>query len=216
MSYCDRPKLILPIAETVTPMPLIVDHDERRRHIAEVAQRLIAQLGMEKVTLRDVAREAGFSATIVGHYFRDKLHLLSFTSANARARAATRIERALAAGTPPLDCLAEYLPLDEERQLEWQAWFGFWSKATAEPEIAAERLDGVNQSREMIAAILAEAIKLGDVPAGTDCVHGGTQVQVLVDGMACLVTMDPAHWPAERQRAFFHAELEKMLGIVRP
>ncbi len=194
-------------------MPAIVDHDERRRHIAQATQRMIACLGMEKVTLRDVAREAGFSAAIVGHYFRDKLHLLSFTSANARARAATRIEHALAAGMAPLDCLAEYLPLDEERQLEWQAWFGFWSKATAEPAIAKERLDGVNQSRNMIAAILAEAVESGDIPRDTDSEYGATQVQVLVNGMACLVTMDPLHWPADRQRTFFHSELAKMLGV---
>jgi AcrR family transcriptional regulator len=195
-------------------MPLIVDHDERRRHIAEVTARMIARLGMEKVTLRDVAREAGFSSAIIGHYFRDKLHLLSFTSANGRARATTRVEHALERGDAPLASLAEYLPLDEERQLEWQAWFGFWSKATAEPEIAAERLNSVSESREFISAILAEAARLGHIPADTDCDHGATQVQVLLDGMACLVTMDPSHWPAERQRAFFDAELRKMLGAA--
>jgi AcrR family transcriptional regulator len=196
------------------PMPLIVDHDERRMLIADAAARTIARYGMEKVTLRDVAREAGFSSAIIGHYFRDKLHLLSFTSANARARAASRIERALGDGRAPLASLAEYLPLDEDRQLEWQTWFGFWSKATAEPEIAAERLQSVSQSRDLIAAVLADAVRLGHLPAGTDCEHGATQVQVLVDGMACLVTMDPTHWPADRQRSFFDAELRKMLGAA--
>ncbi|MFA7587978.1 MAG: TetR/AcrR family transcriptional regulator [Novosphingobium sp.] len=193
-------------------MPLIVDHDERRRHIADVTARMIAQRGMDKVTLRDVAREAGYSGAIIGHYFEDKLHLLSFTSANGRARATTRVERALERGGDPVSALAEYLPLDEERQLEWQAWFGFWSKATSEPAIASERLNGVNESRQFIADVLTMAAGLGQIPGDTDCEHGATQVQVLLDGMACLVTMDPDHWPASRQREFFEAELRKMLG----
>ena len=41
-------------------MPIVVDHDERRHYIARVVERVIAKQGMDAVTIRNVAREAGF------------------------------------------------------------------------------------------------------------------------------------------------------------
>jgi AcrR family transcriptional regulator len=57
-------------------MPLIVDHDERRAFIADVVKEMIAETGIESVTIRAVARKAGFRSTVLVHYFRDKQHLL--------------------------------------------------------------------------------------------------------------------------------------------
>jgi len=57
-------------------MPLIVDHDARRREVGAIAARLIATSGLEGVTVRDVARIAGFSTAVVSHYFDNKRALL--------------------------------------------------------------------------------------------------------------------------------------------
>ena len=42
-------------------MPRQVDHDARRLEVAEVAARLIAQVGVERVTVRELAKAAGYS-----------------------------------------------------------------------------------------------------------------------------------------------------------
>ena len=65
-------------------MPAVISHSKRRDEIAKVVKRIIAESGMESVTVRNVAREAGFSSTIVGHYFKDKRDLLAFTYGTLR------------------------------------------------------------------------------------------------------------------------------------
>ena len=57
-------------------MPKIVDHDVQRVKFAEAAMRLIARLGLEGVTMRAVAAEAGLSYGSLFHYFDSKDELL--------------------------------------------------------------------------------------------------------------------------------------------
>src|SRR5262245_11172531 len=54
----------------------IVDHDERRGEIAEVAMELIAREGLEATTLNRIAGEMGASIRVITHYFADKDTLL--------------------------------------------------------------------------------------------------------------------------------------------
>jgi AcrR family transcriptional regulator len=60
-------------------MPLVVDHDLRRREVAEIAYGLIAQGSTDAATVRNVAAEAGYSTNIVSHYFSGKKDLLQAT-----------------------------------------------------------------------------------------------------------------------------------------
>ena len=55
-----------------TPVPKIVDHDERREELARAAVRAIDRLGLEGATMREIAKEAGYSTGILGHYFESK------------------------------------------------------------------------------------------------------------------------------------------------
>jgi AcrR family transcriptional regulator len=189
-------------------MPLIVDHDERRRRFAAIAGRLIAVQGVEAITLRDVAREAGCSTAAVLHYFRDKLHLLLSACHEARARAIAFVEDARAGGVSPMDCLAEFLPLDEQRRLDWLMWFGFWGKAAAEPAIATERMDGVGNAHGLMMRLLKEI----DPPTACDLAKLATSVQAVINGIASLAVIDVEHWPAERQRLVLRSLLQPILS----
>ncbi|NLZ97477.1 MAG: TetR family transcriptional regulator, partial [Micrococcus sp.] len=51
-------------------MPKIVDHEQRRRELAQAIWSIIALRGLSAVTLRSVAAEAGVSMGTVQHYFR--------------------------------------------------------------------------------------------------------------------------------------------------
>ena len=57
-------------------MPKIVDHDLQRVKFAEAAMSLIARDGLEGVTMRAVAAEAGLSYGSLFHYFNSKDELL--------------------------------------------------------------------------------------------------------------------------------------------
>ncbi|MFI6307584.1 TetR/AcrR family transcriptional regulator [Amycolatopsis thailandensis] len=59
-------------------MPKRVDHQERRRGIAEALFRIAAAQGLQAVTLRAVAAEAGISMNLVQYYFSTKEEMLRF------------------------------------------------------------------------------------------------------------------------------------------
>lgn len=59
-------------------MPKRVDHQERRREIAEALFRIAAARGLQAVTLRAVAAEAGISMNLVQYYFATKEEMLTF------------------------------------------------------------------------------------------------------------------------------------------
>src|ERR671910_1577923 len=59
-------------------MPRKVDHRERRELLADALMRLAAARGLEGVSLRHVAAEAGVSTGMVQHYFRTKDEMMTF------------------------------------------------------------------------------------------------------------------------------------------
>lgn len=195
-------------------MPLIVDHDERRRLIAHIVKRMVAQSGMDAVTVRNVAREAGFSSTILAHYFRDKRDLLTFTYSTIRTRAIEMIEEAFRANADLLTCFEKLLPVNEDNLADWQAWFGFWGQATSDAALAAERSDGVEGTQNLFLMILERAQARGELPAHLDLPTHAYRLQMFINGLASFVVMQPGTWPPARQRALLAAEINLMRNMT--
>src|SRR5882757_5398898 len=110
-------------------MPKIVDHDARRREIIEAVWALIARRGLDAVTMRDLAAEAGYANGALAGYFRNKDEILlaafqhAFESTNVRARRSIGD----ATGLPALRLLClEIMPLDEVRLMEARVVIAFW------------------------------------------------------------------------------------------
>ncbi|WP_091297827.1 TetR/AcrR family transcriptional regulator [Amycolatopsis xylanica] len=59
-------------------MPKRVDHDQRKREIAEALYRIASAQSLQAVTLRAVAAEAGISMNLVQYYFQTKEEMLRF------------------------------------------------------------------------------------------------------------------------------------------
>src|ERR1700675_128585 len=57
-------------------MPKRVDHQERRRHIADALIRAAASRGLHATGMREVAAEAGVSLRLVQYYFGTKEELM--------------------------------------------------------------------------------------------------------------------------------------------
>lgn len=192
-------------------MPTIVDHDARRLDIAAAVKRLASRQGIQSVTVREVGREAGFSATIVGHYFKNKNDLMTFTYRTARSEANERMESLLNEGASALECVIACLPLDEERQMEWQMWVGYWGLASSEASIAEERRLGVSESYELFKKLFETGQQRGEIPASLDCDELATRFQCQVNGLATIALQVPEKWPPERQRQALQREWELLL-----
>src|SRR3712207_6159212 len=119
-------------------MPRLIDVDSRRREIAEATWRLVERDGLDAVSVRAVAREAGLSPGSLRHVFASQAALLTFAMAALGERVAERLEALPPAATPlegTLAVLAQLLPLDPERRREAEVWLPFVVKARVDPEL---------------------------------------------------------------------------------
>jgi AcrR family transcriptional regulator len=149
-------------------VPKIVDHDERRLELVDATWRIIARLGIEGATMREIAMEAGFANGALKPYFPTKDILLAFAFSHVFNRTSERIA-VVAAGKTGLAALrafcAEVLPLDEERVNEARIVIPFWQKAVNDGEKAAIHQSSMDQWHTMILGYLAQARIAGDVTA---------------------------------------------------
>jgi AcrR family transcriptional regulator len=152
-------------------VPKIVDHDERRLELVEATWRIIAQLGPEAATMRQIASEAGFSNGALKPYFASKDTLLAFafghvvSRTNARIAEATEGQRGLAALR--VFC-QEILPLDAERLNEARIVIPFWQKALQNSDKGTLYRQSMDQWRAAILRHLAEARTDGEITANVE------------------------------------------------
>lgn len=197
-------------------MEISPSHQARRRDVALVAAQLMARSGIEGVTVRDVAAEAGFSTHIVSHYFKNKHELLLFTLRESSARSAARLDAAVAAGLGLQECLETLLPLDDERRVDCLVWFSFWARAVSEPAFAAEQQRSGMIWRDRIRQLVRRRwLLLGrHDSAGDDDI--AQRLQASVAGIGIHGCFDPAGWSPARQRALLAAEVEAACAMDVP
>lgn len=152
-------------------MPKIVDHDERRLELVDATWRIIARLGIEGATMREIALEAGFANGALKPYFPTKDTLLTFAFGHVFNRTNQRIREVTEgkAGIPALKAFCiEVLPLDSERVNEARIVVPFWQKAINDPGKAAIHRESMEQWHASILGYLAEAREHGTVSAAVD------------------------------------------------
>jgi len=195
-------------------MPKIVDWDVRRDEILSATWHVIARDGIAKATIRAIAREAGCSRGILGHYFDDKADILGSALVMSHRRVAARMD-ASAAGHAGLDALRivmlEALPLDERRDLEAQIEISFWGRALGNPALRNLQHREFDRLRKRLHAHLAEARSLGQLGDDVDLDLATHELVVLIDGVSAERVLYPDRVPPARQVAL----LDRLLDALR-
>ena len=115
-------------------VPRIVDHDERRRQIADALLVVAARDGHESVSSRAVAKELGIATGALWHYFDGFDDVVRAAAAEVTRRTDERITAATDGlrGLPRLEALMrEVLPVDERTRTEARVVVGFWGRLAA-------------------------------------------------------------------------------------
>ncbi|WP_091602616.1 TetR/AcrR family transcriptional regulator [Micromonospora mirobrigensis] len=152
-------------------MPKRVDHRERRDLIAGALMRVAAEHGLEAVSLRHVAAEAGVTSGMVQHYFRSKDEMMVFALSVVREHGAARVAAAVAAlGDDPSPrtllrtMLAELLPLDPARSADGRVALAFLAYTAVRPTVAA----ALHQDTAAMLAFVADQIRSAQVTGAAD------------------------------------------------
>jgi TetR/AcrR family transcriptional regulator, transcriptional repressor of bet genes len=195
-------------------MPKVVDHEQRRGELAAAVWSLASRAGLEAVTVRRVAEEAGWSTGALVHYFPDKEELLLFAFRTVADRVGRRLEQAAERTSDPLELartqLLEGLPLDRERQAEVRVWFAFLGLALTRPALARTQRVTYRAWRDRVSDRLREAQEMGEIRAGVDCAAEAAALVALVDGLAIQATFEPRALGARRQTELVDAHLDAL------
>ena len=180
-----------------------MDHDERRRRIADAVLAVLARGGVEEATVRHVAAEAGVSAGMVQHYFASKDDLMR--AALGRASAGVQ-ERLGDPGDGPRALLRalfeQVLPLDEQRGREGRVFLSVLAYAAVHPEAGGPLRDGARALRAHVAAGAgAAALPPATAAAGLLALGDGLGVQVIAGQLS-----------ADEALAVYDAYLDLVLG----
>ncbi|RGE21420.1 TetR/AcrR family transcriptional regulator [Leucobacter sp. wl10] len=146
-------------------MPKRVDHQERRQHIAAALLRVISRDGLEAVSLRHVATEAGVTAGMVQHYFPSKGSMMDFAMRTASARYEARVTAQLALlGEEPephrvlRTLLAMMIPTDDSEEDDGHVALAFQAYAATHPDAA----DYLEEGNELLRNHFAELVRAAD------------------------------------------------------
>jgi AcrR family transcriptional regulator len=192
-------------------VPKTVDHEQRRRELAEAVWRVIRRSGIDGASVRTVAQEAGWSAGALRHYFRTQSELLDFAIELAAERIRQRVGALELADDPRRaveQLLFELLPLDDERRAENEVWLAFTARALIDPQL---RVRYAEIDDELRAASL-RAVEMLGLPAGRGRALEVERLHALLDGLALHGAMRPERLPPPRIAAVLRSHLDKLAG----
>ena len=175
-------------------MPKQVDHQVRRRLIAEALWRVTVRQGLEEVSLRHVATEAGVSMGLVQHYFAGKDEMLLFALDTLNQHVSQRVAARVAALPDPNEpralvraVLLEMLPLDPGRRDDAVVGFAFLAQAAVRPAIANTLQASFAQLQDFVAGEIHRAQEAGETQAGLDPERETLTLLALLDGLTVQV-----------------------------
>lgn len=187
---------------------LAVDHEERRRRIAEVAVDLIAREGLEATTIRRIAAEVRCSTTIVTHYFADKHQLLLWTFKALTQQAWEHVDAVIA--EDPGDLIAVLVTMaaaDQKVLRSWRVYVAFWERAARDPVFADLQRQSLQFAMQRIGNVIRTAY--GE---RSDIASLSRLLNALVQGISVQALADPDHWTPELIREALVHEVEMLLG----
>jgi TetR/AcrR family transcriptional regulator, transcriptional repressor of bet genes len=171
-------------------VPRVVDHEERRREIAHAVWHLIATRGIEAVTQRAVAAEAGISVGRIQHYFSSKVEMVRY-GCRALIGASADAFRGRTSDAGPVEALRDLvthnIPRTDALRIGTTVWYAYLAKSVDDPEIAATLREAKRGEEEEAARLLGAAQHMGHVRKDLDAGVVARRLLSTADGLAARV-----------------------------
>ncbi len=182
-----------------------------RDRVLDAVITIVARRGLDAVSVRNVAAEAGVSGGAVQHHFPTKHSMLGEAMDAVVDRVRARIAR-VPTGTAPAalrGIAAQLVPLDPQRAAEGRVCLAFLARAAVDPELAAHHQNRWQQLEDVFSALFA-ASRGRASPTPADRTAAGLLLGLL-DGLAIAGLIETDRLPARRIRALIAAQLDLLL-----
>jgi AcrR family transcriptional regulator len=183
------------------------DHALRRQEVSAAVWRVLAERGFGGLTVRAVATELGTSTGVVTHYFPSKDGLVRHALQLLDEQSERRHRLSEPTGIAALRAaLLEVLPVDDRTLRTNRVWVSSWDPALADPVLRADHAERYARGRARLQDHVVEAQARGELRTG-DPADLAAELHSFVLGLVVQALLDPAAFPAERQRALVDVHL---------
>jgi AcrR family transcriptional regulator len=200
-------------------MPKKVDHSERREAFMQAAYRIIKKHGLVGVTVRAVAKEAGFTTGALVHYV-DSVDQLLVEASEYAARDVRAKMLEMEALDDTLMSMREVLylalPSDEDKRGNWNYWLGFWERSVHNPAVRRITYIRYTEWLKRTARMIRRAKNAGDIASDVDVTQASRAIVALIDGIAAMVLRSGKPLTAKEQRDLIDSWIESWLRPTRP
>ncbi|MEU9557881.1 TetR/AcrR family transcriptional regulator [Streptomyces fumanus] len=163
-----------------------------REDLLAAAMAMIAERGLERLTMAALGREVGMSSGHLLYYFRTKDELLLQTLEWSEGRLGAERGRLLTrpgGARERLDAYVELYVPDGHRDPHWTLWLEVWNRSQNAPDDARDRQAAIEGAwHRDLTALLAEGVSRGEFRA-VDPDRFATRLRALLDGFAIHVAI---------------------------
>lgn len=193
-----------------------IDHQERRREIAEAVWRLLESGGVEAASVRGVIAETGLSSGSIRFFFSTQAGLQEFAMSSLAERVQERIRRATA--EPDLErrvvaMVSELMPLRDDTERELGIWLAFVAKARYDPALARIVAEQASAIREFLTTVIGDLATVGLRPPATDVESEAIHLNAVIDGLTFELLTAPGLVSREQATATLRRALLSDQGL---
>lgn len=178
-------------------MPKVVDREQRRAEIGVLVLQAIAKFGINKATVRTIAREGGFTSGLLSHYFTNKGDMVDFAFGAVADAVFERIALRTAEANTPLAklriAIEEFLPKDNT-SVEAVIPISFWGQAIHDESLQPHFTERYKLWREYLRGPLLEAEQAGDLRPEVVIEDEINLLIAVADGLVVSWTLDPSRF----------------------
>ena len=175
---------------------------------------MIRRDGLERASVRNVAREAGLSMGSLRHYFGTQAELLAFAMRLVAERVRLRIEGLDLPVSDPRQAvervLAEVLPLDDERRAEAEVWLALTGRALVDPGLRALRDEAYDLLQGLCRRSIAALVDAGEAGNVLDVDLEAERLYAVIDGLTIHVVVRPGRLTPEGATAVLARHLDSL------
>jgi len=183
------------------------NHTTRRQDIAAGAARLIANHGIEKLTVRQIARELDCSTGVLSHYFANKdeivLAALNWANEPISLQIADLRDEDIQFSLL-LDLLPAILPLTEDNEIKWRVRISLWSYSLSREELIDQQRQRTQSWKAIISDLLVRLQEKNEILPNIDPAPIATTLANLISGTGFNLLFLPLE---ERTAACQHIQL---------
>lgn len=187
-------------------MPRTVDRQAQEDRLSEAVWSVLAEQGIERLTLRAVANAAGCTTGLVLHRFANRQALLLHARALLHERVRERVEQLELAAETPADALrailTQAMAVDAPMQAENRVWVGFLGAALGDDALLTAHREANRAWQERIARLVQQV-----TPDRPEHEAVARALIALTSGAATLAVADLASYDADCQRAMLDQAL---------